>query len=111
MQTDHLTLAELAKLLRVISEVKRLRILSLLVQQEMCVCEIMEALGLAQSLVSHHLAVLRDVDLVRGRPDAQWVYCSINAERLASLNDRYLQLLDITDLSPDAAYGGSPHKC
>lgn len=109
--TDHIRLEELAKLLRVISEEKRLRILSLLVRQEMCVCEIIEALGLAQSLVSHHLAVLRDADLVRDRPDAQWVYYSVNAEKLASLNERYLQLLDVTDLGPDAEYGGSPRKC
>jgi len=107
----HVRIGELAELLRVVSEENRLRILSLLVRQEMCVCDIMAALDASQSLVSHHLAVLRDVGLVRDRRDAQWVYYSVNPERLMELNDQYLQLLGVAQLRPEAAYGASPNKC
>ncbi|MBS3752829.1 MAG: winged helix-turn-helix transcriptional regulator [Anaerolineales bacterium] len=101
----------MAKLLRVVSEEKRLRILNLLVEKEMCVCEIMTALDASQSLVSHHLAVLRDVGLVRCRRDAQWIYYSIDSEGLAELNENYLQLLDTNQLPHKSAYGPNPTKC
>lgn len=103
--------AELASTLRVISEVNRLRIVSLLIRQESCVCDIMVALGLGQSLVSHHLGVLRREGLLRDRREAQWVYYSVDPERLADLNASFLQLLGSAELRPEAAYGASPSKC
>ncbi len=69
-------------MLRVIADENRLRILKLLTQQETCVCDIIEQLGLPQPLASHHLGVLRQAGLVCNRRDAQWVYYSIVAERL-----------------------------
>jgi len=105
------SLTELSSALRVIADENRLRILRLLIQQEMCVCDIMERLGLSQSLVSHHLGVLKRIGLVRDRPDAQWVYYSIDPDRLAELNARYLDLLDVANLAPETAYGAGPRKC
>jgi DNA-binding transcriptional ArsR family regulator len=104
-------LAELAALLQVIADENRLRILALLVRQETCVCDIMAELDLSQSLASHHLGVLRQAGLVCDRRDAQWVYYSIAPEWLAELNARYLALLDVAHLVPEAAYGAAPHKC
>jgi len=105
------TLAELSNMLRVIADEKRLRILELLSRQEMCVCEIMEQLGLSQSLVSHHLGVLKRAGLIRDRRDAQWVYYSIDPGRLAEVSAHYLTLVDVANLAPQAAYGASPRKC
>lgn len=110
-ESDPALVVELAGTLRVISDVNRLRILSLLIRQELCVCDIIATLGLGQSLVSHHLGVLRQAGLIRDRHDAQWVYYSIDPEKLAELNTQFRQLLDIAHLSPEAAYGASPHKC
>ncbi len=104
-------LTELAGLLRVLADERRLRILALLMQQEACVCDIMGRLGLSQSLASHHLGVLRRAGLVRDRREAQWVYYSVDPERLAELNARYLALFDVANLPPEAAYGAAPHKC
>jgi predicted transcriptional regulator len=56
----------LSNILRVIADEKRLRILQLLVKQECCVCEIMARLELGQSLVSHHLGVLKQAGVVPG---------------------------------------------
>lgn len=101
----------LSSILRVIADEKRLRILQLLVQQESCVCEIMARLELGQSLVSHHLAVLKQAGLVRDRRDAQWVYYSIDQENLAELNAAFLTLLGAGNLAPAAAFGASPTRC
>ncbi|MCU0523151.1 MAG: metalloregulator ArsR/SmtB family transcription factor [Anaerolineae bacterium] len=107
---ETMSIADLVATLRVISEETRLRILGLLVRQEMCVCDLMEALGLGQSLVSHHLGVLRRTGLVRDRRESQWVYYSIDPERLAELNADFLHILGASHLTPEAAYGASPHR-
>ncbi len=104
-------LTELSGILRIIADEKRLRILNLLTRQEMCVCDIMEQLRLSQPLVSHHLGVLKRAGLVQDRRDAQWVYYSIDPDRLAKVNAHYLALFDVANLSPEAAYGASPRKC
>ena len=110
-ESDQALVMELAGDLRVIADVNRLRILGLLMRQELCVCDLMEALGLRQSLLSHHLGVLRRASLIQDRPEAQWVYYSIVPEKLDALNTHFRQLLDTAHLGPDAVYGASPHKC
>ncbi|MCD6285488.1 MAG: winged helix-turn-helix transcriptional regulator [Anaerolineae bacterium] len=102
---------EFVSLLRVIANGNRLRILSLLTRQEMCVCEIIETLGLSQSLISHHLGVLRRSGLVQDRQEGHWVYYSIDGGSLAKLNARYRAVLDVAELPPEAAYGAAPHRC
>ena len=52
----------------------RLRILSLLVTREMCVCEVMVALDLTQPTASHHLGILENVGLVKHRKEGKWVF-------------------------------------
>jgi DNA-binding transcriptional ArsR family regulator len=61
---EFLSTAQLSELLRVISEENRLKILCLLEKQEHCVCDMLEHFDMSQSLVSHHLADLREVGLV-----------------------------------------------
>jgi len=104
-------LARLSELLRVISDERRLRILAALARQEMCVCDLMASLDMGQSLVSHHLAVLKQAGLVRDRRDAQWVYYSIDPQHLTDLKARFLGVLDVANLAPEAAYGASPRVC
>lgn len=108
-ESDPALVVELTSTLRVISDVNRLHILSLLIRQELCMCDIITALGLGQSLVSHHLRVLRQAGLIRDRHDAQWVYYSIDPEKLAELNTQFRQLLDIAYLGPEAPHLASPH--
>jgi ArsR family transcriptional regulator len=104
-------LVELAAMLRILADENRLRILELLTRQETCVCDIMAELDLPQPLASHHLGVLKGAGLVRDRRDAQWVYYSIDADRLAELNARYLAVLDVMNLAPESACGAGRHVC
>lgn len=94
-------LLELSELLRVLAEETRIKILYLLSQGELCVCDIMEELGLPQPLASHHLRVLREAGLVKDRRVAQWVYYSINVEKLAALNKLYLSFFEIDKISTE----------
>lgn len=63
-----------AKIFKALSDETRLRILSLLGQGELCVCDLMAILELPQSTVSRHLATLRNAELVVDRRQGVWMY-------------------------------------
>ena len=63
-----------SRLLKALADETRLRIVALLSHGELCVCHVQEALGLSQSNVSRHLAVLRAAGVVEDRRDGTWVY-------------------------------------
>jgi len=65
----------LAPLLWALAEPARLVLVRLLAHHgELCVCELQEALFLAQPTVSHHLKVLREAGLVEAQRRGSWVY-------------------------------------
>jgi len=61
-----------------LSEESRLRILSLLAQDEMCVCEIEECLKMAQSNASRHLTALKKSGILDSYKKAQWAYYKVS---------------------------------
>lgn len=63
--------------LKSLSDETRLRIINLLYEKELCVCDLVEALQVSQPKVSRHLSSLRNAGLVLDRKQAQWVYYSI----------------------------------
>lgn len=85
------TAADLAGLFRVMADPTRLRIISLLAQGELCVCDMANALRMSQSAVSHQLRVLRMMRLVRFRKDGRVAYYSLDDDHVLKL---YTQGLD-----------------
>lgn len=75
----------MAPALRVLAEPLRWRIVELLADEELCVCHLVEALGVAQPLVSHHLRILRDAGLVETSRYRYWTYYRLRPEQLAAL--------------------------
>lgn len=65
------------ELFRALGDETRLRILNLLSEREVCVCEIVEILHLGQSKVSRHLAALKHAKLVDCRREGMWVIYSL----------------------------------
>jgi ArsR family transcriptional regulator len=59
------------------ADATRLRLLFLLAQRELCVCELVEVLDMAQGKVSRHLAVLKQAQLVQDRREGTWIYYSL----------------------------------
>jgi ArsR family transcriptional regulator len=70
---------KLIKILKVLGDESRIRILNLLNNSELCVCEITYALGATQPNISKHLAKLSDVGFVTSSKKAQWISYKINA--------------------------------
>ncbi|NQT35894.1 MAG: winged helix-turn-helix transcriptional regulator [Planctomycetes bacterium] len=68
---------EVVQFCRALADETRLRILNLIARQELCVCRIVDVLGLGQSKVSRHLAHLRNAGLVNDRRDGAWMYYSL----------------------------------
>lgn len=60
-----------------LSDETRLRIVNLLYEKELCVCDITESLQITQTKASRHLAYLKNAGLVTDRKQAQWVYYSM----------------------------------
>ncbi len=68
----------LAALFKTLSEAVRLRIIFLLLSEgELCVCELVDTLKLSQSVVSRHLAYLRNNGLVTARREGVWVHYKV----------------------------------
>ena len=70
----------------------RLRILHLLCHKELCVCQIVEVLGIGQSKASRHLAHLRNAGLVSDQRQGLWMYYSLT-EAEGELNQRLVEWL------------------
>lgn len=78
---------------KVISEENRLRIICMLYGDEKCVCDIWQYLNLPQNLVSHHLKVLKDFDLVSSRKEGLKIFYKLNqkvVKRYAELLNKFL---------------------
>lgn len=69
-----------ADMMKALGDETRLRILALLAGGELCVCEIFAALGLPQSTVSRHLAILRRAGWVIDQRRGSWMYYHLVAE-------------------------------
>lgn len=59
------------------ADATRLRILFLLAERELCVCELVEVLEIPQGKISRHLAVLKNAALVRDRREGTWIYYAL----------------------------------
>ncbi len=68
-------------ILRALADGTRLRVTNLLlVEKELCVCELTEALQMAQPKVSRHLAILREAGLVLDRREGLWIHYRIHPD-------------------------------
>ncbi len=83
--TDEETLYRLADLFKVFGDPTRIRILSVLSQQEMCVQDIADALSMNQSAISHQLRTLKQSALVKFRRDGKTIYYSLADDHVATI--------------------------
>ncbi len=65
--------------MKALSDPNRVKVIKMLQQKEMCVCEIQMALGVAQPTVSKHMKVLEDAGLVRSKKEGLWVNYSLSS--------------------------------
>ncbi len=64
---------DIVRIFKALADPTRLRIVLLLRQRELCVCELMFVLKMEQSRVSHHMRVLRDAGIAEDVRDGRWI--------------------------------------
>ena len=75
----------LADFYKVFGDVTRVKILCVLFQSELCVCDLAEVVGMTQSAVSHQLRILKQMKLVKNRREGKIVYYSLADAHIQSI--------------------------
>ena len=104
---------DLARFFQALGNDVRLRLLSLIGEREICVCHLVDALGLPQPLISQHLACLRSAGIVEARREGKWMHYRIvmpqheSAARI--LKEVLISLCDGS--APDCGQTGVAQSC
>lgn len=70
----------------------RVRILQLLQDGEKCACRLLEEMNITQPTLSHHMKILCDSGIVKGRKEGKWIHYSISPEGIKKAQE-YLDSL------------------
>ena len=92
-----------ADLLKILSEPNRLLIYEKICEGVQCNCELGSALNMAPNLISHHLSVLRQADLIktsRAPEDARWIYYSVNKNTMEEIRSFFQKFFDPDRIEP-----------
>lgn len=79
------TLFRLAELFKMFGDTTRIRIMCVLFQRELCVCEIAALLDMGQSAISHQLRLLRSAHLVKVKRDGKQSYYSLDDDHVREM--------------------------
>lgn len=85
------TLYDLTELFRIFGDSTRVRILYVLLESEMCVCDIAALLGMTQSAISHQLRALKNARLVKSRRDGRTVFYALADDHVKTIIDEGLE--------------------
>ena len=85
------TLYDLTELFRIFADSTRIRILYVLLESEMCVCDIAVLLGMTQSAISHQLRALKNARLVKSRREGKTVFYSLADDHVTTIIDQGLE--------------------
>ena len=82
---DDTELYDLAELFKVFGDSTRLRILYVLFETEICVCDLAQVLNMTQSAISHQLKILKQSKLVKSRREGKSVFYSLADEHVRTI--------------------------
>ena len=82
---DETKLYDLSELFKVFGDSTRIRILFVLFECEVCVCDLAEALNMTQSAISHQLKILKQSKLVKSRREGKSVFYSLADEHVRTI--------------------------
>jgi ArsR family transcriptional regulator, arsenate/arsenite/antimonite-responsive transcriptional repressor len=99
-QSSTLSANTIAAGFHALAEPLRIQILERLRTQELCVCDLCEALSTPQSKLSFHLKVLKEAELVRSRQAGRWIYYSLNLPQFEVLEDYLAAYCRLSAIAP-----------
>lgn len=104
-------LESLTEALKALADPTRLKIISLLHGRECCVCELIPLFGISQSAVSKHMHRLKQSGLVTEQRRGQWVFYSLNRNRLKAIASALGHLPDLWEPPPEWAEREEGNVC
>lgn len=87
-------LYDLADFFKVFGDSTRIKILTVLLCTEMCVCDIAQILRMTQSAISHQLRVLKQMDLVKNRRDGKSILYSLTDSHIMTILNQGLEHIE-----------------
>ena len=78
-------LYDLAELFKIFGDSTRIRILFVLFEAEVCVCDLAKALNMTQSAISHQLSILKQNKLVKSRREGKSIFYSLADEHVRTI--------------------------
>lgn len=87
-------LYDLAELFKVFGDSTRIRILFVLFEAEVCVCDLAEALNMTQSAISHQLKILKQNKLVKSRREGKSIFYSLADGHVRTIIDQGLEHIE-----------------
>ncbi len=82
---DETELYDLAELFKVFGDSTRIRILFVLFETEVCVCDLAKALNMTQSAISHQLKILKQAKLIKNRREGKQIFYSLADNHVATI--------------------------
>ena len=79
------TLFDLAELFKIFGDSTRIKILYVLFEAELCVCDIATVLGMSQSAISHQLRTIKQARLVKNRREGKTIYYSLADDHVKTI--------------------------
>lgn len=93
-QPDVKELVNLSELFKILGDLTRIKIIWVLDNNEMCVCDIANVLNMTKSSISHQLAILKNAGIVRYRKSGKEVYYTLDDEHINKLYEIGLEHIE-----------------
>lgn len=102
-----------AKIFKAFCDENRLQILDMLKSGEKCACKLVDELNISQSTLSHHMKILCDAEIVKGRKDGKWVHYSLDEDGAKRAEEMLKSMLtaDVTGETDKADETNEVCKC
>ena len=84
-QMDEKRMVQMAELFKMFGDSTRIRILFVLFEAEVCVCDLAETLNMTQSAISHQLKILKQSKLVKNRREGKSIFYSLADEHVRTI--------------------------
>ncbi len=110
-------MGDIVTIFKALADETRLRVLKLLGQGELCVCEMSAALDLEQPRLSFHLRILKDAGIILDRRQERWIVYRLNEEDmflrflLMAVSEKFSPTQAKNDLNRLHAFGSSGRPC
>lgn len=86
-----------ATIFKALADETRVKVVSILIKEKRCACQILEAFKISQSTLSHHMSLLTKSGLVLSQKDGKWVHYELN-QVLFSEIQKFFNIEQIKDI-------------